>query len=85
MARRERTHHLIGLIQKAGLVALVHDDRAVLLGAFLALVDILSAEGGDLMQDRWRHRGMRELTTGARTKNARPTSGAPSPRPEPDQ
>ena len=39
-ARRERTRHLIelgGLVQKAGLVELVDDDRATLLGAFLAL------------------------------------------------
>ena len=37
-ARRERTRHLIelgGLVQKAGLVELVDDDRATLLGAFL--------------------------------------------------
>ena len=37
-ARRERTRHLIelgGLVQKAGLVELVDDDRATLLGAFM--------------------------------------------------
>ena len=43
-ARRERTRHLIelgGLVQKAGLVELVDDDRATLLGAFLELADQL--------------------------------------------
>ena len=43
-ARRERTRHLIelgGLVQKAGLVELLDDDRATLLGAFLELADRL--------------------------------------------
>ena len=43
-ARRQRTRHLIelgGLVQKAGLVELVDDDRATLLGAFLGLADQL--------------------------------------------
>ena len=43
-ARRERTRHLIelgGLVQKAGLVELLDDDRATLLGAFLHLADQL--------------------------------------------
>ncbi|MCE3544087.1 conjugal transfer protein TraD, partial [Escherichia coli] len=38
--RRERTRHLIelgGLVQKAGLVKLVEDDRATLYGALLDL------------------------------------------------
>ena len=38
--RRARTRHLIelgGLVQKAGLVELLDDDRATLLGAFLDL------------------------------------------------
>jgi hypothetical protein len=34
-----------GLVQKAGLVELVDDDRATLLGAFLALVDQLQEDG----------------------------------------
>ena len=43
-ARRERTRHLIelgGLVQKAGLVEVVDDDRATLLGAFMELADRL--------------------------------------------
>jgi hypothetical protein len=65
--RRARTRQLIelgGLVQKAGLVDLVDDDRAALLGAFLGLADQLQddkPEGisrADLML-RWRRRGLR--------------------------
>ncbi len=73
--RRARTRHLIelgGLVQKAGLVELVDDDRATLLGAFLELAARLCEgghPGGDEVerQDvspadlriRWRRRGLR--------------------------
>jgi hypothetical protein len=65
--RRVRTRHLIelgGLVQKAGLVELVDDDRATLLGAFLEMAAQLqngsdhSASQADLMA-RWRRRGLR--------------------------
>jgi hypothetical protein len=64
--RRQRTRHLIelgGLVQKAGLIELVDDDRATLLGAFLMLVDQLrdgvdGVSPGDL-RTRWRRRGLR--------------------------
>jgi hypothetical protein len=64
--RRQRTRHLIelgGLVQKAGLVELVDDDRATLLGAFLMLADQLregvnGASASDL-RTRWRRRGLR--------------------------
>ena len=71
--RRARTRQLIefgGLVQKAGLVELVDDDRATLLGAFLDLADRLQGdeiqgEGSgqavsraDLLA-RWRRRGLR--------------------------
>ena len=65
--RRARTRHLIelgGLVQKAGLVELVDDDRATLLGAFLGIADQLrnggddGASPADLMA-RWRRRGLR--------------------------
>ena len=66
-ARRERTRHLIelgGLVQKAGLVELLDDDRATLLGAFMELADRLRGadETGDDPRDlatRWRRRGLR--------------------------
>jgi hypothetical protein len=65
--RRARTRHLIelgGLVQKAGLVELVDDDRATLLGAFLEIAGRLQP---DDHQDRkpaelmalWRRRGLR--------------------------
>jgi len=65
--RRARTRHLIelgGLVQKAGLVELVDDDRATLLGALLGLVDQLQEDEHqgvsrtDLLA-RWRRRGLR--------------------------
>jgi hypothetical protein len=66
--RRERTRHLIelgGLVQKAGLVELVNDDRATLLGAFLDIAQRLQEDGqseegtvADLCA-RWRRRGLR--------------------------
>lgn len=60
--RRARTRQLIelgGLVQKAGLVDLTHDDRAALLGAFLELADGLQGEGGSALVEVWRHRGRR--------------------------
>ena len=68
--RRARTRHLIelgGLVMKAGLVELVDDDRATLLGAFLELADQLR-EGRDhdgetrtpqQLAATWRRRGLR--------------------------
>jgi len=69
--RRARTRHLIelgGLVQKAGLVELVDDDRATMLGALLELAARLrEQEEGDERQGvspadlmaRWRRRGLR--------------------------
>lgn len=65
--RRARTRHLIelgGLVQKAGLIELVDDDRATLLGAFLELADRLQEDEhqGVSQADqlaRWRRRGLR--------------------------
>jgi hypothetical protein len=65
-ARRERTRHLIelgGLVQKAGLVELVDDDRATLLGAFLEIADRLRGSDDNVdprdLAIRWRRRGLR--------------------------
>lgn len=66
--RRARTRQLIelgGLVQKAGLVELLDDDRATLLGAMLELADRLQAQGNggqeisraDLLMC-WRRRGL---------------------------
>ncbi len=78
--RRARTRHLIelgGLVQKAGLVELVDDDRATLLGAFLELAARLhghedehqGASQADLMA-RWRRRGLRAFDADREGMNA---------------
>ena len=71
--RRARTRHMIklgGLVQKSGLIELVDDDRATLLGAFLELAAQLQDHGqeednerqpvssADLLA-RWRRQGLR--------------------------
>nr|WP_237181061.1 conjugal transfer protein TraD [Roseomonas haemaphysalidis] len=70
-ARRERTRQLIelgGLVHKAGLVELVDDDRATLLGALLELAGRLrdgeaygsvEAAAPEHLCARWRHAGLR--------------------------
>jgi hypothetical protein len=66
--RRERTRHLIelgGLVAKAGLVDLAHDDRAALYGAFLDLADRIQSAGGDGALLLWRRRGQRAFATDA--------------------
>ena len=66
MDRRERTRHLIelgGLVQKAGLVELTDDDRAVLFGAFLAIASKLQSNERDQAITLWRRRGKRAFET----------------------
>ena len=83
--RRARTRHLIelgGLVQKAGLVELLDDDRATLLGALLALADQLQhgQAGGDAhhhaspadLAARWRRRGLRAFDADRDAQVARP-------------
>lgn len=68
MARRERTKHLIelgGLVQKAGLVALADDDRALLYGAFLDLAIRLQGDDGEQTKLLYRRRGARAFATEA--------------------
>jgi hypothetical protein len=58
--RRERTRHLIelgGLVQKAGLVELTDDDRAVMLGAFLTIAAKLQGEDREQALTLWLRRG----------------------------
>ena len=62
MQRRERTHHLIelgGLVQKAGLVELLDDDRAALYGALVSLRDAAAGESRSDVVALWRRRGQR--------------------------
>ncbi len=68
MNRRARTRHLIelgGLVVKAGLVELTSDDRALLLGAFLEIVDTLSNGNRDQITVLWRRRGSRAFRADA--------------------
>jgi hypothetical protein len=64
-ARRDRTRQLIelgGLVTKAGLVELVEDDRATLLGALLDLAGQLQGTGDEdpvHLRARWRRSGLR--------------------------
>ena len=60
--RRERTRHLIelgGLVQNAGLVELVEDDRATLYGALLDLVGRARGDDAGDVLALWRRRGKR--------------------------
>ena len=83
--RRTRTRHLIelgGLVQKAGLVELVDDDRATLLGAFLDIADQLrlGKEGDERTPKQlaaaWRRRGLRAFDTDKHTTAAVSPSGS---------
>lgn len=72
MQRRERTRHLIelgGLVQKAGLVDLVDDDRATLYGAMLDLVARAQGEGADTVLALWKRRGKRAFDSEAEGKD----------------
>ena len=60
MQRRERTRQLIelgGLVAKAGLVELCGDDRAVLLGGFLAMATLLRGVDGQEAIALWHRAG----------------------------
>lgn len=65
--RRARTRQLIeigGLVHKAGLVELLDDDRATLLGILLEAAEQLQEAGPEgknatALKARWRRKGMR--------------------------
>lgn len=62
MQRRERTRRLIelgGLMQKAGLVELTDDDRAMILGGLIDLTERLQGDGGKDLRELFRRRGKR--------------------------
>ena len=70
--RRARTRHLIelgGLVQKAGLVELLDDDRATLLGALLEIASWLQEDEHQdevtNLKARWRRRGLRAFDVDA--------------------
>ena len=94
-ARRERIRHLIelgGLVQKAGLVELLDDDRATMLGAFRELAGRLQQQTGqqqgetpDGLRARWRRHGLRVFeaereqgaVSGSRREQGQPEEGTP--------
>jgi hypothetical protein len=58
--RRKRTRHLIelgGLVIKAGIVDLTHDDRATILGALLWMADKLKSDQGEQARELWAAKG----------------------------
>nr|WP_281374435.1 conjugal transfer protein TraD [Novosphingobium fluoreni] len=60
--RRERTRHLIelgGLVVKAGVVKLVDDDRAVIIGMLTEAAARLRSEDREAVLTLWRRRGKR--------------------------
>jgi len=63
--RRERTRHLIelgGLVVKAGLVEIVDDDRAVILGLLTDAAARLRSDDREQLLTIWRRRGKRAFT-----------------------
>lgn len=81
VARRERTKRLIelgGLVQKAGLVALTDDDRAMLYGAFLDVAARMQGEDGGQAKALFKRRGSRAFATEAEqaTEAARGAGGS---------
>lgn len=76
-ARRERTRHLIelgGLVQKAGLVELMDDDRATLLGALMEVAGQLRGAGDEdpaHLRARWRRLGLRMFAADREAAQAR--------------
>jgi len=83
-ARRERTRHLIELlVQKAGLVELVDDDRATLLGDLLDLADRIHGAGeagDDHVIIRCRRRGLRAFDADREAAAAKERSPEPPDR-----
>lgn len=58
--RRKRTRHLIelgGLVVKSGVVELTGDDRAVIYGALLWVVDKLRSEDSERARSLWTAKG----------------------------
>lgn len=66
--RRARTRQLIelgGLVQKAGLVDLLKDDRAALYGGLLELAYQLQGDQGGHLPELWHRRGRRAFQADA--------------------
>ncbi|RWF32518.1 MAG: conjugal transfer protein TraD [Mesorhizobium sp.] len=60
LERRKRTRHLIelgGLVLKAGIVDLTHDNRTTILGALLCIAAKLQSHEGEHARDLWSAKG----------------------------
>jgi hypothetical protein len=71
--RRERTRHLIelgGLVMKAGIVDLVEDDRAVMLGALLEVRSRLLSADREKALLLWSRAGRRAFETNSKVSAA---------------
>ncbi len=58
--RRKRTRHLIelgGLVVKSGIVDLTGDDRAMIYGALIWMVDKLQSDQGEQARALWAAKG----------------------------
>ena len=78
MARRERTRHLIelgGLVQKAGLVTIADDDRAMLYGAFLDMAQRMRGSNGEQVRLLMRRRGARAFADEAEAATREKAAG----------
>ena len=75
--RRARTRQLIefgGLMHKAGVIEMLEDDRATLLGLLLEAAEQLKAGGPEgknatALKARWRRKGMRAFEAEKETAN----------------
>ena len=68
--RRKRTRHLIelgGLVVKAGIVDLIGDDRATILGALLWMADKLKSDRGERARALWAANGKQAFEADAAT------------------
>jgi hypothetical protein len=80
--RRKRTRHLIelgGLVVKAGIVGLTHDDRTIILGGLLWMADKLQSDQGDQARALWAAKGKQAFDADPSTHDAvRIVRGGPS-------
>ncbi|MFN3727347.1 MAG: conjugal transfer protein TraD [Allosphingosinicella sp.] len=77
MKRRERTRQLIelgGLILKSGLIHLVEDDRAMILGMLVEAASKLRGNNAEQQRVLWRRRGLRKFAMDAEAPIGEPES-----------
>ena len=70
--RRKRTRHLIelgGLVVKSGIVDLIDDDRAMIYGALLWMVDKLKSDQSEQARELWATKGKQAFEADPATYN----------------